>query len=58
MYYNQLQLPLQQEQKRESVGQESATHVANQRLVTMQLNVNQKSENLGDNVCCARFKNK
>ena len=29
--------------------------MANQCLVTMQLNVNQKSENLGDNVCCARL---
>ena len=42
--------------ERESVGQENATHVANQCLVTMQLHVNQKSENLGDNVCCAHLK--
>ena len=57
MHCNQLQPPLQQQQqKRESDGQENATRVANQCSVTMQLNVNQKSEILGDNVCCARLK--
>ena len=57
MHCNQLQPPLQQQQqKRESVGQENATHVANQCSVTMQLNVNQKSEILWDNVCCVRLK--
>ena len=47
MHCNQLQPPLQQQQQRESVGQENATHVANQCSVTMQLNVNQKSEIFG-----------
>ena len=57
MHCKQLQLPLhQQQQKRKSVGQENATHAANQCVVTMQLNVNQKSDNLSNNVCCARLK--
>ena len=57
MHCNQLQLPLQQQQQqRRSVGQENATLVANQCVVTMQLNVNQKSDYLSDYVCCAGLK--